>query len=127
MKQDGSAKATLLSGMANFVQCPNCGYQGNLATPIVYHDPDKEMLLTFVPPELGLPQPEQERLVGALINQVVNNLAPEQRKGYLLRPQAQLTMQGLVEYPGSGWHHPANDPGPTTKLNLLQRFAHRER
>jgi hypothetical protein len=97
VNKDGSAKAKLLSGMVNFVQCPNCGYQGSLATPIVYHDPEKEMLLTFVPPELGLPQPEQERMLGAMINQVVNNLAPEQRKGYLLRPQAQLTMQGLVE------------------------------
>ncbi|HLE51863.1 MAG TPA: CpXC domain-containing protein [Anaerolineales bacterium] len=97
VNKDGSAKANLLSGMVNFVQCPNCGYQGNLATPIVYHDPEKEMLLTFVPPELGLPHAEQERMLGAMINQVVNNLAPEQRKGYLLRPQAQLTMQGLVE------------------------------
>ena len=97
VNRDESAKANLLSGMVNFVQCPNCGYQGNLATPIVYHDPEKEMLLTFVPAELGLPQAEQERMLGAMINQVVNNLAPEQRKGYLLRPQAQLTMQGLVE------------------------------
>ena|SRR3990170_1249780 len=97
VNQDGSAKAKLLSGSVNFVQCPNCGYQGNLATPVVYHDPEKEMLLTFVPPELGIPRDEQERLVGAMINQVVNKLAPEQRKGYLLRPQAQLTMQGLVE------------------------------
>ena len=79
------------------IQCPHCGYQGNVATPIVYHDPEKELLLTFVPPEIGLPRDEQERLLGNLINQVVNRLPPEQRKGYLLRPQANLTMQGLVE------------------------------
>src|SRR3990170_5299138 len=97
VNQDGSAKAKLLSGSVNFVQCPNCGYQGNLATPVVYHDPEKEMLLTFVPPELGIPRDEQERLIGALINQVVNKLAPEQRKGYLLRPKASLTLQNLVE------------------------------
>ena len=97
VNKDGSAKANLLSGMVNFVQCPNCAYQGKQATPIVDEDTAKEMLLTFVPPELGLPHAEQERMLGAMINQVVNNLAPEQRKGYLLRPQAQLTMQGLVE------------------------------
>ena len=95
--EDPSAKAKLLSGAVNFVQCPNCGYQGSLATPIVYHDPQKELLLTFVPPELGLPRDEQERLLGQLINQSVNRLKPEQRKAYLLQPQAHLTMQGLIE------------------------------
>lgn len=94
---DPSAKQRLLSGTFNLVQCPYCGYQGNLATPIVYHDPDKELLLTFVPPEIGLPRDEQERLIGGLINQVVNNLPPEKRKAYILRPQSTLTVQGLIE------------------------------
>ena len=94
---DPDAKQKLLSGTFNMIQCPNCGYQGNLATPIVYHDPNKELLLTFVPPEIGLPRDEQERVIGSLINQAVNNLPPERRKAYLFRPQASLTMQGLLE------------------------------
>lgn len=94
---DPSAKQRLLAGAFNLIQCPNCGYQGNVATPLVYHDPDKELLLTFVPPEIGLPRDDQERLIGGFINQIVNNLPQEKRKGYLLRPQATLTMQGLVE------------------------------
>jgi hypothetical protein len=36
-------------------------------------------------------------MIGALINQVVNHLPQEKRKGYLLRPQSVLTLQGLVE------------------------------
>ena len=94
---DPGAKQKLLSGAFNLVQCPNCGYQGNLAAPIVYHDPQRELLLTFVPTEIGLPRDEQERVIGSLINQIINNLPQEKRKGYLLRPQATLTMQGLVE------------------------------
>ncbi len=94
---DPAAKQRLLSGAANFIQCPNCGYQGNLATPIVYHDPDKELLLTYFPPELNVPRDEQERIIGGMINQVVNRLPQEKRKGYLLRPQPTLTLQGLVE------------------------------
>lgn len=97
LNEDPAAKQTLLSGMYNVVQCPHCGYQGNVATPIVYHDPDKELLLTFVPAEIGLPRDEQERVIGNLINQIVNRLPQEKRKGYLLRPQSTLTMQGLVE------------------------------
>lgn len=94
---DPAAKQRLLSGSYNLAQCPHCGYQGNLATPIVYHDPGKELLLTFVPPAVGLPRDEQERLIGSLINQVINKLPQEKRKAYLLRPQSTLTMQGMVE------------------------------
>ena len=95
--EDPSAKSRLLSGMANLVQCGFCGYQGALATPIVYHDPEKELLLTHVPPEVGLPRDEAERLLGGLTKQAVDRLPPERRKAYLLTPQAHLTMQGLVE------------------------------
>jgi hypothetical protein len=68
-----------------------------LSTPLVYHDPAKGLLMTFFPVELGLPQAEQERILGRLINQVINRLPAEQRKAYLLQPQAVLTMQGLVD------------------------------
>lgn len=94
---DPAAKQKLLSGAVNVVACQSCGYQGSLATPVVYHDPEKELLLSYMPPEIGLPRNEQERLLGGLINQVINRLPQEKRKGYLLRPQSTLTMQGLVE------------------------------
>ena len=84
--EDPSAKAKLLSGMVNVVQCPYCKYQGNLSSVIVYHDPGKELLLTFVPPELGLQRDNSERLIGNLINQVINRLPNEQRKGYERNP-----------------------------------------
>ncbi len=97
VNQNPEAKQRLLSGMGNFIECPLCGYQGNLATPIVYHDPEKELLLTFIPPEMGLPRDEQERIIGNLINQVMKNLPQEKRKGYLFQPQAFLTMQTMTE------------------------------
>lgn len=97
LAQDPDAKQRLLSGAVNVVQCPNCRYQGNLATPILYHDPEKELFMTYVPPEMGLPLPEQERLIGSLMNQVINRLPQEKRKGYLLRPSPALTYQGLIE------------------------------
>lgn len=95
--ENPEAKQRLLSGSFNIAQCPNCGYQGQIATPLVYHDPTKELLLTYVPPELNIPRNDQERLLGQLINQVVNRLPQEQRKGYLLRPRATLTLQGMIE------------------------------
>ena len=95
--EDPSAKARLLSGSLNMVRCPACGFEGALAAPLVYHDASKELLLTYTPVELGLKKDDQERMLGQLINQVVNHLPPEKRKAYLLQPQAILTQQGLVE------------------------------
>ncbi|MEJ2757377.1 MAG: CpXC domain-containing protein [Anaerolineales bacterium] len=94
---DPSAKNRLLSGQANVASCPHCGFNGALSAPIVYHDPSKELLLTFVPPELNLPRDEQERVIGGLIKQVVDALPAEERKGYLFNPQAAFTLQGLIE------------------------------
>jgi hypothetical protein len=94
---DPGAKQRLLGGVSNFANCPHCGYSGALATPIVYHDADKELLLTYFPGELNVPVNEQEKLLGPLINQAVNRLPLEKRKAYLLRPQSFLTYQSLIE------------------------------
>jgi hypothetical protein len=120
---DPSAKQRLLSGSFNIAQCPNCGYQGSLATPIVYHDPEKELLLTFLPPEVGLARDDQQRLIGQLINQVVNHLPQEKRKGYLLRPQETLTLQGLIErvLEGEGVTREMIQ-AQQQRLNLIQRL-----
>jgi hypothetical protein len=94
---DPGAKQRLLGGISNYAACQSCGYNAPLATPIVYHDNDKELLLTYFPSELGMPVNEQERMVGPLITQVTNRLPPEKRKAYLLRPQSFLTYQSLIE------------------------------
>lgn len=94
---DSGAKQRLIGRVSNYARCQHCGFEGPLATPIVYHDNEKELLLTYFPPELGLPANEQEKLIGPYISQVMNRLPSEKRKGYLLRPQNCLTYQGLIE------------------------------
>jgi hypothetical protein len=119
-----SAKQLLLSGAINTFQCPNCGFSGNVATPVVYHDPDKELLITFVPPEVGLPRNEQEKLIGSLINQVVTGLPQEKRKAYLLQPKQALTIQGLVEtvLQADGITHEMIQ-AQQVRLKLIERLA----
>jgi len=95
--QDPAAKQKILSGAFNLASCPNCGFKGMIATPLVYHDPNKELLLTYFPPELSLPINEQERIIGPLITRVTNSLPQEKRKAYLLQPQAMLTLQTMLE------------------------------
>ena len=43
-------KELILSGGLNIAQCQACGFQGQLPVPIVYHDAEKEILYTFLPP-----------------------------------------------------------------------------
>jgi len=95
--QDPQAKQRLLGGISNMARCPHCGYQGRLATPIIYHDNEKELLLTFFPPELGVPLNEQERIIGPLIKQVMDRLPPEKRKAYLLKPTPNLTYESMIQ------------------------------
>jgi len=95
--QDPQAKQRLLGGVSNTARCPHCGYQGRLATPIVYHDNEKELLLTFFPPELGMPLNEQERMIGPMIKQITDKLPPEKRKGYLLKPTPNFTYESMVQ------------------------------
>jgi hypothetical protein len=97
VSQDPTAKQKILSGSFNLAACPNCGFKGMIATPLVYHDPNKDLLLTYFPPELGLPINEQERIIGPLITRVTNSLPPEKRKAYLLQPQSMLTLQTMLE------------------------------
>lgn len=97
VSSDPGAKQRLLGGISNMARCPHCGYEGRLATPIVYHDADKELLLTYFPPELGLPLNEQERLIGPMITQVTNRLPAEKRKAYLFKPMANLTFESMME------------------------------
>ena len=94
---DPQSKQRLLGGVSNRARCSACGYEGNLATPVVYHDADKELLLTYFPAELGMPVNEQEKLIGPMISQVTNRLPSEKRKAYLLRPQNFLTYESLLE------------------------------
>jgi hypothetical protein len=116
-------KQKFLSGNINMIRCNSCGYAGPLSTPLVYHDPEKELLLTYFPPELGLPVNEQERMLGPMITQVMNKLPPEKRKAYLLRPQTMFTLQLMIEkvLEGDGITK-AMIEDSQKRLNLLQRL-----
>ena len=97
MSTDPTAKQRLLSRSTNVAHCQSCGFEGLLSVPIVYHDNEKELLLTYFPPEMGLAVNEQEKQLGPMINQIVNALPVEKRKGYLFQPQTMLTYQTLID------------------------------
>jgi hypothetical protein len=123
VSSDPGAKQRLLGGVSNTARCPHCGFEGRLATPIVYHDADKEWLLTYFPSELGMPVTEQERLVGPMITQVTNRLPPEKRKAYLFKPVANLTYESMVEtILGKDGITPEMIKAQQERLNLVDRL-----
>jgi hypothetical protein len=95
--QDPKLKVALLQGRLNVATCPQCGNTGMLNAPFIYHDPEEELALCFVPTELGLMDTDQQKLIGELTNAVMNSLPPEKRKGYLLQPKIFLSLQGLLD------------------------------
>ncbi len=90
-------KEILLAGGLNFAQCQLCAFQGQLPVPLVYHDKEKDLLLTFSPPDTNKSMEEKESALAPLLKQVIDNLEPQERKGYLFQPQAMLTMNNLVK------------------------------
>lgn len=93
---DPTVKHRFLSGNLNIVECKLCSFRGMAATPLVYHDPTKELLLTYTPVELNLPLHEKEKLLGALTRSVISHIPTKDRKGYLLQPKEMLAMDGLI-------------------------------
>jgi hypothetical protein len=94
---DPAAKERLLSGQVNVADCPQCGNQGMLSAPLLYHDPAHDMLLVYVPMELNLVGNQREQLIGSLTRDLMSRIPAEARKGYLFKPQMVLTFDNLVE------------------------------
>ena len=90
-------KELLLAGGLNYAQCQACGFQDQLPVPIVYHDSDKELLYTYTPPDLGKTMEEKEAALAPLLKKIIDNLEPDERKGYLFQPKAMLSINSLIK------------------------------
>ncbi|HAJ06207.1 MAG TPA: hypothetical protein DCL76_06605 [Chloroflexi bacterium] len=93
---DNNVKQQVLQKNINIINCPVCSYRGMASTPIVYHDPEKELLLTYTPLEINIPLPEKEKLLGKLTRQIVDKIPVEQRKAYLLQPKEMMSYEALT-------------------------------
>lgn len=121
--EDPELKGQLLEGKINLVSCPLCQTTGMLNAPLLYHDPPKELLLCFIPPDADLDEAGRQRLVGTLTNELMSSLSREKRKGYLLQPKVFFDLQrmtdeilqadGIAQEELDAWR---------TKMDLIQRL-----
>ncbi len=95
--QDPEGKSLLVTGRLNQAICPHCNATNLISTPILYHDASKELLLAFVPPQLGIKHGGEEKVVGDLLNELTRTLPQGSFKGYMLNPKRVLTVQGLID------------------------------
>jgi hypothetical protein len=97
VREDPSAKARVINGLINIAQCPHCGAQGAMSMPFLYHDPEKELALVYMPMEVGGDREQREQIIGRLTRRVMDQLPAEERKAYLLQPEVFLTMDNLTK------------------------------
>jgi len=97
VREDPGAKGAVINGVINIARCPHCGVQGAMGLPFLYHDPDKELALMFMPMEIGSDQVQREQLIGRLTRRVMDRLPAEKRKAYLLQPEVFLTPENLTK------------------------------
>ena len=97
VRVDPAAKNRVLSGTVNVAACPACGAGGPLNIPFIYHDPENEVALLYLPVESGPNEVERQRAAGRLTRQLMDSMAPEERKGYLLRPETFIGMESLIK------------------------------
>lgn len=95
--QTPQLKYELLNGTLNVFTCPSCGMTGQMATPLLYHDPEHELFMVHVPMELNLGHEEQQQLIGRLVQEVMSQTPAEQRRAYMLQPQEVIGYQTFLE------------------------------
>ncbi len=93
---DPEAKQRMLSGFVNVAMCPACGAGGSLNLPFIYHDPDKEVALLYLPLEAGKGEVERQKAAGVLTRRLMDSLPSEERKGYLLQQETFINMETMV-------------------------------
>lgn len=96
-KKNPVLKQRLLSGQLNVDVCPACGFAGQMATILLFHDPDHELFMVHVPPQMNLNEMQREQAIGQLTRQVMDQMPPEERRAYMFQPQLVLNMQTFLE------------------------------
>jgi len=90
-------KEMLLNGYLNVVQCPSCTAVSRVGMPMLYHDPENELFMVYMPMEMNLSHSEREEEIGKLVKEAMDQLPAEQRRGYMFQPETLINQQTFLE------------------------------
>jgi hypothetical protein len=96
-KRTPELKQQLLNGRLNVAICPSCGAGGQMATLLLFHDPDHEMFMIHLPQELNVDQAQREQMIGQLTKQAMDETPLEERRAYMFQPEIMLNWQTFME------------------------------
>ena len=97
VRVDPTATERLLGGLVNVARCPRCGFAAPLDLPLLYHDPNKEAALLYLPLSAGKTEAERQQAAGRLTRRLMDSLPKEERKGYLFQPETFVTMESFIK------------------------------
>lgn len=117
---DPEGKYLLLTGRLNNVRCAHCGSNNRVVTPLLFHDPEKELLISHIPMELNFSKDQQEKVIGEMLNV----LPKTNFKGYMFNPRRALTLQGLTDMVlEADGVTPEMMEAQRTRVQLAQKFV----
>jgi len=90
-------KEMLLNGYLNVVQCPSCTAVSRVGMSMLYHDPENELFMVYMPMEMNLSHSEREEEIGKLVKEAMDQLPAEQRRGYMFQPETLINQQTFLE------------------------------
>ncbi len=96
-KRNPELKQQLLNGTLNVAICPSCGAGGQMATLLLFHDPDHEMFMIHLPQELNMDQAQREMMIGQLTKRAMDETPLEERRAYMFQPEIMLNWQTFLE------------------------------
>jgi phosphate uptake regulator len=90
-------KSRLMAGQLNLAVCQSCGNPVMISAPLIYHDPEKQLFLTFFPQQLNARPEDQERFIGDATSMIMRMLPPDAPRAYLFAPKRFLSLNSLVD------------------------------
>lgn len=97
---DPSARTQLFAGEINAFVCKECGYAGQIVTPLLYFDRERQFSVQYYPADFldddafldSMSGPPSETEIGALA------ASERERHEYLLRPHIVFDMDEMLRY-----------------------------
>src|SRR5689334_22854316 len=76
----------LQNGSLNVAKCPKCEASGFIPVPVVLHDPEREMLLAFVPNAQEMDEQSLGEMIGPVLQAFISAVPEEKQAEYLFHP-----------------------------------------
>lgn len=84
---DAEALWQVQNASFNTAQCPNCGAAGLIPIPLLFHDPEAQLLLCFVPGAEQYSEEQITQLIGPLLQEFIDSMpADDEQFEYLFHP-----------------------------------------